>query len=320
MSSARGNASVARGTKRSAPATAPRADRTFGVNRMLAAKAFLETPAAELTPQAEREFFGSLMTRNKTYKTTFHHRFAGINPLLLQQLKQDGFQSPDVLDIGVSSGISTVELHDDLCEGGVHARIVATDLLVDALLVRVLPKCHALVEPDAFPLRFDLPFVTMKPWVTQHDYRNGFCVLRKAINIVMTQLSRRILRDPDDPKIRRVKLVTPRLLATDNIVVCSDDISRYNEAFTNRFDFIRAANVLNKGYFPAAVLSTMLANVARYLRGPGAILFVVRTHEDDSNHGTLFRMEDDGRFRVVWRVGTGSEIEETVLQSALPVQ
>lgn len=286
---------------------------------MLAAKAFLETPATELTPQVEREFFGSLMTQNKTYKTTFHQRFADTNPLLLQQLKQDGFDAPDILDIGISSGISTVELHDDLYEGGVHARIVATDLLLDALLVRVLPKCHVLVEPSAFPLRFDLPFGTMKPWVTQHDYRNGFFVLRKAVNIVMTRLSRRILSDPDDARISRVKLVTPRLLATGNIVVCSDDISRYNDAFTNRFDFIRAANVLNKGYFLAPVLSTMLANIGRYLRGPGATLFVVRTHEDNSNHGALFRMQDNGRLRVIWRVGTGSEIEEAVSQSTLPI-
>lgn len=287
---------------------------------MLAARAFLETPAAELTPQAEREFFASLMTRNKTYKTTFHQRFADTNPLLLQQLKQGGLASPDILDIGISSGISTVELHDDFREGGIHARIIATDLLVEALLVRVLPNCHVLVDPSAFPLRFDLPFGTMKPWVTQRDYRNGFFLLRKAINVGMTRLARHILQNSKDTRITRVKLVTPRLLATGNIVVCNDDISRYNHAFANRFDFIRAANVLNKGYFPARVLSAMLANIRRYLRGPGTTLLVVRTHEDDSNHGTLFRMEDDGRLKVTWRIGAGSEIEETVLQLASPVK
>lgn len=287
---------------------------------MLAAKAFFEAPVAALTPQVEREFFASLMTGNKTYKTTFHQRFADTNPLLLRQLKRDGLQAPDILDVGVSSGVSTLELHEDLDKGGLDARIVATDLLVDALLVRVLPKCHALVEPNGFPLRFDLPFGTMKPWVTRSDCSNGFFIPRKAINVMMTYLSRRILRDPGDTRITRVKLVTPRLLTTSDIVICNDDISRYNDAFTGRFDLVRAANVLNRGYFPSHVLSTMLANIGRYLRGPEATLFVVRTHEDNSNHGTLFRVGDDRRFKVVWRVGTGSEIEDMVSQSTIPAR
>lgn len=282
---------------------------------MLAAKSFFESPTTELTPQMEQEFFASLMTRNKTYKTTFHQRFADANPLLLRQLKRDGLQTPTILDVGVSSGVSTVELHDDLRAGGFDPRIVATDVLVDASLVCVLPGCYALVDPAGFPLRFDLPFGTMKPWVVRSDYRSGFFVLRKIINVAMTSISKRILRNPDNARISRVKLVSPRLLAHSSISVCNDDISRYNDTFANRFDFVRVANVLNRGYFSQDMLTAMLANIGRYLRGPRATLFVVRTHEDTHNHGTLFRMGDDHHFEVAWRVGNGSEIEDVVLQS-----
>lgn len=282
---------------------------------MRAAKAFFESSDIELTPQVEQEFFASLMTSNKTYKTTFHRRFTDTDPLLLQELRQNGLQKPDILDIGVSSGISTVELFEVLRGGGLDAHIVATDLLVEALLVRVLPKCYVLIDPDGFPLRFDLPFGTMKPWVVQSDYGSGFFILRKTVNLAMTRLCRRILRDRRDGRITRVKLVTPRMLSCDDIVVCKDDIARYNATFANRFDMIRAANVLNKGYFSTDVLSAMLANIHRYLRSAGATLFVVRTHEDNSNHGTLFRMGDDRKLRAVWRVGTGSEVEDNVLRS-----
>ena len=285
---------------------------------MLAAKAFFATPVAELTPEVEREFFGSLMTRNKTYKTTFHRRFPDVDPKLVRQLQDDGLRTPEILDIGVSSGVSTVELHDELQKSGLDARIVATDLLIEALLVHVLPGCHALVDPSGFPLRFDLPFGSMKPWVTQDDYRTGFFIVRKAINIAMTRLSTRILRNRDDARITPVKLVTPRLSSNNDISICHDDIGQYNDAFTHRFDLVRAANVLNKGYFPPDVLAAMIANIARYLRGPGATVFVVRTHEDDSNHGTLFRLGNDGRFRTEWRVGTGSEIEDVVLEGRTP--
>lgn len=294
--------------------------RSIRVNPMLAARDFFSTAPAGLTPQMERDFFASLMTRNKTYKTTFHQRFVDADPLLLQQLKQDGLQAPDILDVGVSSGVSTVELHDVLEKGGLDARIVATDLLVEALLVHVLPGCHALLDPSGFPLRFDLPSGTMKPWVTRDDYRNGFFILRKAINAAMTRLSKRILHNPGDARITKVRLVTPRLATNSSIAVVHDDIGRYAREFARKFDLVRAANVLNKGYFAPDVLSTMLANIGRYLRGPGATMFVVRTHEDNSNHGTLFRVGDDARFTVVWRIGTGSEIEDVVLQSTVSAQ
>lgn len=284
---------------------------------MLAAKTFFETPPEQLTPRMEEDFFTSLMTRNKTYKTTFHDRFADINLHLLEYLLHHGSPAPRVLDVGVSSGISTVELYDDLRQGGLEVEILATDILVDAFLVRVFPECHALVDPGGFPLRLDLPHVTMKPWVTRDDYYNGFFILRKFVNTLFTHRVHRILRNPGDARISEVKLVTPRVLAKAGITVCADDISRYNSAFEGRFDFIRVANVLNKGYFSPALLSTMIANIGRYLRKPYGSLFVVRTHEDRTNHGTLFRKGDNQHFEVVHRFGSGSEVEDLVLRTEI---
>lgn len=266
----------------------------------------------------EEDFFTSLMTRNKTYKTTFHDRFSDINPYLLEYLQHHAPPAPRILDVGVSSGISTVELYDDLRQGGLEVEILGTDILIDALLVRVFPKCHALVEPSGFPLRFDLPLVTMKPWVTRKDYYNGLFILRKFVNALFTRRVHRILRNPDNAGISEVKLVTPRALAKAGITMCTDDISRYNSAFEAKFDFVRAANVLNNGYFSHTVLSTMIANIGRYLRRPHGSLFVVRTHEDRANHGTLFRRGDDKHFEVVHRVGSGSEIEDVVLRAEIP--
>lgn len=289
-------------------------------NSMLAAKTFFETPAEQLTPRMEEDFFTSLMASNKTYKTTFHDRFSDINPHLLGYLLHHAPPAPRVLDVGVSSGISTVELYDDLRQGGLEVEIIATDILIDALLVRVFPKCYALVEPGGFPLRFDLPLVTMKPWVTRDDYYNGFFILRKFVNIIFVHRVHRLLLNPGYAGISEVKLVTPRALAKEDITVCTDDISQYNSAFEANFDFVRVANVLNKGYFSPTVLSKMIANIGRYLRKPHGSLFVVRTHEDRVNHGTLFRRGDDQYFEVVRRFGSGSEVEDVVLGAEIPAK
>lgn len=282
---------------------------------MLAAKSFFEMPPEQLTPRMEEDFFSSLMTRNKTYKTTFHNRFSDINTMLREYLLRHGPSAPRIMDVGVSSGISTVELYDDLNQGGLEAEILATDILVDASLVRVFPGCHTLVDPDGFPLRLDLPFVSMKPWVTRGDYYNGMFLVRKLANALFTHRVRRVMRKPDDHRIRRVKLVTPRALSKTGINICRDDISQYKTEYASNFDFIRAANVLNKGYFPPGQLVKMITHIAQYLREPHGSLLVVRTHDDRSNHGTLFSLGENKKFEVVQRYGNGSEIEDVVLRA-----
>lgn len=282
---------------------------------MLAAKTFFKMSTEQLTPCIEEEFFTSLMTKNKTYKTTFHGRFSKVNPHIVEYIRDYGIRAPRILDIGISSGISTIELYDDLEKGGIKPKIIATDILIDAFLVKVLPSCYALVDSGGFPLRFDAPFFTMKPWVTRSDYYNGMFIFRKSINKLFTFKANRILRRSGNSCVKKVKLVTPRVLSNTDITVCGDDISRYNSSYESSFDFIRAANVLNKGYFSNDILTTMISNIGRYLKKPHGSLFVVRTHDDCTNHGTLFNWSCNQKFKVVQKFGNGSEIEDLILRS-----
>ncbi|NII11158.1 class I SAM-dependent methyltransferase [Oleiagrimonas sp. C23AA] len=284
---------------------------------MLKAKTFFDMPPMRLTPRMEEDFFTSLMMRNGTYKTTFHDRFAEVNPYLVRYLREHASASPQVLDIGVSSGISTLELHENLRAGGLNVQMLGTDVLIDAFLVTVFPGCHALVDPSGFPLRFDVPGGSMKPWVTRRDYYSGVFIARKLINKLFTYRARRMLEQSDAAIVRAVKLVTPRALVGAEITFCCDDVSQYNPAYAARFDFVRAANVLNRGYFNAAVLSSMVRNIGRYLRPTHGSLFVTRTHDDRTNHGTLFRMAANQYFEVVHRFGSGSEVEDVVTQTRI---
>lgn len=282
---------------------------------MLTAKSFFDLPALQLTSGIEQDFFSSLMARNKTYKTTFHNRFSTMNRVLLQRIRSGYLRATNVLDIGISSGISTLELYEDLRSAGCRAHIVATDILLDAWIVQVLPGGYALIDDSGFPLRFDVAGLTLKPWVMRSDYRSGLFLLRKAVNVIFTRRARMILVNPRDPRVRNVKLVTPRLCQNRDIDVCNDDIAQYNPKFSARFDFIRAANVMNRGYFPDSALIEMIRNVTRYLTGSGGGFLVVRTHEDHTNHGTLFTLVDGRRFEVATRFGVGSEIEDLVLNA-----
>lgn len=282
---------------------------------MVAAHKFLSMAPEQVTAKDEESFFTSIMAKNGTYKTTFQRRFAQINEDLLCLMSTGAVSVRSVLDIGISSGTSTLELYEFLDSHGYGTRIVGTDLLIDAYLVRVMPKCFALVDKSGFPLRFDVFGHGMKPWVTRQDYTNGFFLVRKTINIFFRGLAHKTLASTHETSVKRVKLVTPRLLENKNIDVCEDDVLAYNPEFAGRFDFVRAANVLNKGYFGDDALRGIIANIRRYMAPPPSSLLIMRTHEDRTNHGTLFRLEPSGRFLALERFGRGSEIETLVLEA-----
>jgi hypothetical protein len=281
----------------------------------LAARTFFDTSSDRLTPQMEQEFFSSIMGRNKTYKTTFHGRFSEINQFLVKQARAGALRLSKILDVGVSSGISTLELLEDMRAAGCKTSVIGTDILTNAHIVKVAPGCYALLDASGFPLRFDLVGRGVKPWVAPADYRNGMFVLRKAINLLFTRRAKRILGRANDPRVRKVRLLSPRVCSNSGIAVHDDNIAQYNPEFSARFDFIRAANVLNKNYFPDAALTGMVENLKRYLTKSNGSLLVVRTHEDLTNHGTLFRLADNGSFEVLTRFGDGSEIESLVLRA-----
>lgn len=97
-----------------------------------------------------------------------------------------------------------------------------------------------------------------------------------------------------------------------NIVVHKDDLTRYNCTFDGRFNFIKAANVLNKGHLADAALMTILENIRRYLTKPKGALLIIRTHAKGVSHGTLFNIEENGGCKIQQRFGQGSEVEDIV--------
>ncbi len=280
---------------------------------MIPAKRFLGSPLDQITPEAEEEFFTSLRLRNGTYKTTFQRRFSEINHALRKFLESGDIAVGSVLDVGISSGSNTVELYQDLDSAGYKSKIVGTDLMPDAWLVHVFPGCFALVDDTAYPLRYDVFNRSMKPWVTRNDYRSVVFILRKCINLVLGFRANQLMRNPRSKAIQKVELVTPRLREHANIIVQKDNITKYNQAFEDRFNFIRVANVLNKSYFSDEELTVSLGNIRRYMTRPRGALLVVRTHEDGTNHGTLFDIDGGTGCKVLQRFGQGSEIEDIVL-------
>jgi hypothetical protein len=276
----------------------------------LTASKFFSLPSDQITADIEAAFFLSLKTHNRTFKTTRSGRFSRIDEQMIEILKQSRTRIRDVLDVGVSSGITTIELDRALRAAGYTPRIVATDVVIDAFIVPVFPGCRALVDPCGNILQYELFDTAVRPWRRRLDWIDGMILIRHMLNRICGPRAMRSLAERNG--VRHVALISPQVSHRSSVRIVRDDILVPNPQFAGRFDLLRAANIVNRGYFSDDDIQRILANFRSYLAGSGACLLIIRTHGRLENHGTLFRLTQDGRLGVVARFGKGSEIENLV--------
>jgi hypothetical protein len=271
------------------------------------ASRFFSIAPERVTAAEEANFFTWLKTGNATFKRTLPGRFRDIDAIVLERIAAAGGSLADILDIGISSGTTTLELLDTARAAGHVPRICATDRSLAARLVCWPLGFSALLEPGGHVLQYGIFGAPLRAWRRRLDYVTGMILVQKLAEWTIGRAARR--RGGRD-----VALVSPRLAGTKGVELVEDDVTRRNAAFEGRFDLVRAANILNRDYFDTATLRQSATNLMRYMRSDGSWLLIIRTHEDGEQNGTLFRRHGPA-LAIVHRFGSGSEIESLVLES-----
>lgn len=263
-------------------------------------------------------FFKSVGLPNGTWKTTSHRRLDDLNALVQQHLPSR--RPLDVMDVACSSGVSSVEWLESLESAGIDCRMVAGDASVNAFVLSIGRNLHALVDRHGRTMQYEIGGVGLEvPLRKRKIPRYGLQVL------FIKALSRLLGPTLSDPKRaargeqwgmrwRPVQLVSPSIRRRRHIEVIEDDIL-LNRDYVRCFDVVRAANILNLGYFDRSTLTAMLLNLRERLRDDGRLV-VCRTNHENVNHGTVFGLDEDRNLRVLARINEGSEIEPLAL--ALP--
>lgn len=116
-------------------------------------------------------------------------------------------------------------------------------------------------------------------------------------------------------RLRKQKVPLVSKKVNGNIKMEGDDVLSPNpREYIRAFDVVRAANILNRGYFDDQVLRKIIATLRERLK-PGGLFVVCRTWVDTGrNHGTIFQLREDG-FVALRRLNQGSEIENLVTGS-----
>jgi hypothetical protein len=271
------------------------------------ASRFFSIAPERVTAAEEASFFTWLKTGNATFKRTLPGRFRDIDAMVLEKIDAASGSLADILDIGISSGTTTLELLDAARAAGHAPRICATDRSLAARLICWPLGFSALLEPGGHILQYGIFGVPLRAWRRRLDYVTGMVLVQKLAEWTIGRAARR--RGGRD-----VALVSPRLAGAKGVELVEDDVTRRNTAFEGRFDLVRAANILNRDYFDAATLRQSATNLMRYMRGDGSWLLIIRTHEDGQQNGTLFRRHG-AELAIVHRFGSGSEIEAVVLET-----
>ncbi|WP_416208013.1 ATP-binding protein [Chelativorans sp. M5D2P16] len=276
---------------------------------MLTARRYFTAEGIEIDPEAECAFFSNLKMRNGTFKLTRPSRFAAVEERIAPIIREKADRIRDVLDIGASSGLTTIELADFLQAAGAAPRVIGTDLFVKAHLVEIASGLHVLADEEGWPLQYEIAGRPLRAWVRRLDYFTlAFVPLLLGRSALRGRLRRRIGEGRSLP----VRMEC-RALAGRKIRLVENDILVPTAEFAGRFDLVRAANILNLGYFPGERIRAAIANIAAYCRGPGSLLLVVRT-QGAQHHGTFFELLEGGTFAVRSRIGKGSEIETFILE------
>lgn len=270
---------------------------------------FLSRAPLDPATREEREhaFFRAITIRNGTHKTTYARRLDSANAVVNELLPRD--RVLEIMDVAISSGVTTLEWMDAMQKAGVNFRMTAGDVCVHGFLLSFGRWMNVLVDETGHPLQFDL-FGRGIPYpigVRRSVLCPPLLLLAHTCRWTLPALL---------PSLRRgatpVPLVSPEL-TNRSVRVVEDDLLA-DAAFPNRFDVVRAANVLNRNYFSEEALARMCANLHARLRREG-LLVVCSTDDRGVNHGTVFRPNATDQLEVAARIGDGSAIEQLVLEA-----
>jgi hypothetical protein len=247
--------------------------------------------------EAEDRFFNRLRLPNGVYKTTAAHRLDDLNRLVADLLPED--RPLYLMDVAVSSGITTLDWSKQLTAAGVMHTMLAGDRDIEGFW---LSFGWANVVLDRH--RKQLLYAELFGRGVGTDSRRS-----KPIVHALSALARYpVLR----PRVTQLPLVSPRLNDYSAVTVVQDDVFARRPEFVGRFHALRAANILNRGYFDDVRIKRAIATLRKRLR-PHGLLIICRTHENGTNHGTVFRLAGGG-CDVVARIGDGSEIEDLAVR------
>ena len=261
-------------------------------------------PGTDVSEMDEQKIFQSIVTSNGTRKTTEPGRLNPINALFFETLDRLSIVPRTVMDIGVSSGATTLDWMREFDHRKLPVSMIATDLVMNVYIYLLNKNVRALTESNGHLLQIEIFGKSVYTYSRRRDYYTGGLIWRRALCAMVRSRLGSCVRDGP------YNLVTPPLRGQDRIVLLEDDIfAPTPRQLLGCADVIRAANLIQRGYFPDTAISRSIQTIRERCRGAGSLVIISRNRPERLD-GTIFRLTETGRFVVEARLGAGSEVEQ----------
>lgn len=260
-----------------------------------------------------------LRTSNGTYRTTLPNRFQDLDEIAVRWMEK--FYRADtelrVQDRAVSHALTSLEWAKKIFEVFPRAAFGASDTILEFIRLSLRGGGSYIVEPDGQPLQY-LKWRIVVSFQQPESWRyplNRWLAARARKKFARLPLPQDWMGSPgnDSYQVSRISTIHPSVaqfgardprfqLRQQSVFECVPDSCH----------ILRTMNILNVGYFSHVELVKGI-HVAFHALKEGGIWIVGRTLKQDlSNHVTLFEKEKMG-WRVLDRLGNGSEIEDLAL-------
>jgi len=285
----------------------------------------LPADAPELSTPAFREFmqrcFPPIRNSDGSWKLSLPRRHTELDARLVPLLKAQEHRPTVFMDVGMANGISTLETIRCLEQAGLPVQTIATDRNIEGYVVRLCRYLDVLVEAKGHILLIEWHGWLFSPFCHFWDHVTGRSLLKWIVTAwgkrQVTRLGLPLTPDhvrPDGVVVGPFRLVTPELQGRPDVLVRTDDILEPTPPeWIGVADVVRVVNVLRPDRFSPTQLRQAAANLRQRCRD-GGILVVGRNRMQDKLRpcwgATFFRAEPDGEWRVLERMGVGSEVEE----------
>jgi hypothetical protein len=267
-------------------------------------------------------FFRNFRNSDGSWKTTARSRHRALDDILLRVLDRRALRPKVVMDIGVASGATTVDLKKALEAHGFEATIIATDRTITCYVVRLHRELDALVEANGHILKIEVHGIDFSPWCGTRDYLTGSFLVKGVVRRYVEWCVERagvrfpIEHAPSSGQRLRIdgpyRMITPELKGRPDVAIIEENIlAPTPPELVAVADVVRLAHVVRPDRFSEAEIHQIVRNVRSRCRD-GAVVMVCRSHPRARVRGSLEAsvfVAVPGGFALEDRVGPGSEVE-----------
>jgi hypothetical protein len=257
----------------------------------------------------------TLQTSNGTYRTTFRNRLQGVDDVstdILRRIYGPGTRLV-VQDRAVSHGLTSLEWAQQLLRVFPNLEFEASDRLTYLIQLELPSGEKYILEPGGQALQYINP-----PFVVGLLHKESPFY---PVNRLVAAFAKRRLRHFGRPEsidfeggngflATKIQCVHPEAVAFQ-----SND-SRFELCCRSVFDttpdaahVLRTMNILNKDYFSDAQLEQSVVAIFESVK-LGGVWIVGRTLESDFSHHVSILQKQAAGWKVLERLGNGSEMEE----------